>query len=56
MAGKPIEQHLADYLLGMHKDSRTREFMSRNLRHIKDAYGERVALRVMELIRGKWRE
>ena len=55
MAGKPIEQHLADYLLGMHKDSRTKEFMRRNLVFFKEKYGERVARQVMELIRGKWR-
>lgn len=54
--GKQIEEHLADYLLGMHKDSRTREFMSRNLKAFKETYGERVAQRVMELIRGKWKE
>lgn len=53
--GKPIEEHLADYLLGMNKASRTKEFMSRNLSAIKETYGERVARRVMELIRGKWK-
>lgn len=53
--GKPIEQHLADYLLGMNPMSRTRSFMRSNLAFIKDKYGEQIANRVRELVRGKWR-
>lgn len=51
---KPIEQTLAEYLLGLARGSWTRDYNRRCLASIRQTYGETVAGRVEKLVREKW--
>ena len=51
---KPIEQTLAEYLLGLARGSWTRDYNRRCLAMISERYGATIAARVEKLVRERW--
>ncbi len=53
MAKKPIEEHLADFLMTQ-KGPWLQDYRRRCLAYWKDYYGEQVAMRVEAIVRERW--
>ena len=53
MAKKPIEEHLADFLLTQ-KSPGLADYRKRCLAHCREHYGEQVAMRVEAIVRERW--
>ncbi len=53
MAGKTLEEHMADFLLSQ-KGDEFRNYRKRCLEHWQEHYGEKVAATVEKLVKGKW--
>jgi hypothetical protein len=54
MALKPIEDHLADFLLLM-RDPRMKDYRRRCLEHWREHYGQVIAAKVEALVRDRWK-
>lgn len=53
---KPIEQHLAGYLLSLQRGSWSKGYNRQCLALWKEKYGEQVAMRIERLVKEKWGE
>lgn len=52
---KPIEEHLAGYLLGLQRGSWTKAYNRQCLELWRKQYGDRVADRVSKIVAEKWK-
>lgn len=53
MAMKPIEEHLADFLLLM-RDPRMKDYRRRCLEHWREHYGQVIAAKVEAMVTERW--
>lgn len=53
---KPIEQHLAGFLLSLQRGSWTKAYNLQCLALWKEKYGDQVVARVERLVKEKWKE
>lgn len=53
MAQRPIEEHLADFLLSQKGDA-LKDYRRRCLAHWRAHYGEAIAVRVEAMVRERW--
>ena len=54
--GKPIEQTLAEYLLGLQRGPWTRRYNQDCVAMWRTTYGEMVAMRVEKIVRERWKQ
>lgn len=52
----PLEQHLADYLLGLVRGSDTQRYNRECLAMWREKYGEQVVAKVEKLVKEKWKK
>lgn len=55
MALRPIEDHLADFLL-QHRDPRMKDYRRRCLEHWREHYGQAIAARVEAMVKERWNQ
>lgn len=54
--GKPIEEHLAEYLLGLQRGSWTSEYNRQCVALWRKTYGNKVAERAEAIAKSRWKK
>lgn len=53
MASRPIEEHMADFLILM-RDPRMKDYRRRCLAYWREHYGQAIAEKVEAMVRDRW--
>ena len=53
---KPIEEHMAEYLLGLRRGAWTKRYNQECLAMWRESYGEQVSSKVEKIVKERWKK